>query len=39
MTLGGCIWQEKRVSEYIDLLRKLKRAERLQAEREEGNRR
>ncbi|KAJ5882556.1 uncharacterized protein N7529_001228 [Penicillium soppii] len=39
MTLGGCIWQEKRVTEYINLLRNLKRAERLQFEREEGNRR
>lgn len=39
MTLGGCIWQEKRVTEYIDLMRNLKRAERLQAEREQGNRR
>ncbi|CAI7572637.1 unnamed protein product [Penicillium bialowiezense] len=39
MTLGGCIWQEKRVTEYINLVRNLKRAERQQAEREQGNRR
>lgn len=39
MTLGGCIWQEKRVTEYINLMRKLKQAERLQAEREGGHRR
>lgn len=36
MTLGGCIWAEKRVTEYIDLIRKIKRAERYQAERESG---
>ncbi|KAJ5475914.1 hypothetical protein N7475_001643 [Penicillium sp. IBT 31633x] len=39
MTLGGCIWQEKRVTEYIELVRRLKRAERYEAERAEGNRR
>ncbi|KAJ6134236.1 hypothetical protein N7523_000558 [Penicillium sp. IBT 18751x] len=39
MTLGGCIWAEKRVTEYIDLIRQVKRAERYQAEREQGNRR
>lgn len=39
MTLGGCIWAEKRVTEYIDLIRKIKRAERYQAEREHGTRR
>ncbi|KAJ5545419.1 hypothetical protein N7535_006194 [Penicillium sp. DV-2018c] len=39
MTLGGCIWQEKRVTEYIELVRKMKRAERLEAERAESGRR
>lgn len=39
VTLGGCIWAEKRVTEYIDLVRKIRRAERLQAEREQGTRR
>lgn len=39
MTLGGCIWAERRVTEYIDLMRRIKRAERLQAEREQGSRR
>lgn len=39
MTLGGCIWAEKRVTEYIDLVRQIKRAERYQAEREQGIRR
>ncbi|KAH3264126.1 hypothetical protein KXW23_005249 [Aspergillus fumigatus] len=33
MTLGGCIWAERRVNEYIDFMRKVKRAERLQAQR------
>ncbi|KAH8431279.1 uncharacterized protein LDX57_008941 [Aspergillus melleus] len=33
MTLGGCIWAERRVSEYINVIRKVKRAERVQAER------
>ena len=28
MTLGGCIWAEKRYNEYIDLVRRIKRAER-----------
>ncbi|EEQ32644.1 conserved hypothetical protein [Microsporum canis CBS 113480] len=28
MTLGGCIWAEKRVGEYLDHVRKVKRAER-----------
>ncbi|EGE00548.1 hypothetical protein TESG_07820 [Trichophyton tonsurans CBS 112818] len=28
MTLGGCIWAEKRVGEYLDVVRKVKRAER-----------
>ncbi|KAI2696460.1 uncharacterized protein N7518_009468 [Penicillium psychrosexuale] len=39
MTLGGCIWQEKRVTEYIELLRRIKRTERLEAERAGGHRR
>lgn len=39
MTLGGCIWQEKRVTEYIELVRRIKRAERVEAERADGNRR
>ncbi|OQD78501.1 hypothetical protein PENDEC_c001G01809 [Penicillium decumbens] len=39
MTLGGCIWAEHRVTEYIDLVRKVKRAERYQAEYEQGIRR
>ncbi|EQL33155.1 hypothetical protein RJZ56_006242 [Blastomyces dermatitidis] len=34
MTLGGCIWAEKRVNEYLDLMRKVKRAERVEAEAE-----
>ncbi|KAF7586266.1 hypothetical protein BBP40_009179 [Aspergillus hancockii] len=33
MTLGGCIWAEKRVNDYIDLIRKTKRAEKLEAQR------
>ncbi|KAF9884331.1 hypothetical protein FE257_001844 [Aspergillus nanangensis] len=33
MTLGGCIWAERRVNDYIDLIRRTKRAERLQAQR------
>ncbi|KAL1863796.1 hypothetical protein Plec18167_008019 [Paecilomyces lecythidis] len=33
MTLGGCIWAEKRVTEYLEVMRKLKRAERAEAER------
>lgn len=32
MTLGGCLWAERRVNDYIDLIRKTKRAERLQAQ-------
>ena len=31
MTLGGCIWAEKRYEEYVSLVRKMKRAERAQA--------
>jgi hypothetical protein len=38
MTLGGCIWAERRVNEYIELTRRIKRAERLQAQREQGGR-
>ncbi|EPS26162.1 hypothetical protein POX_c04662 [Penicillium oxalicum] len=38
MTLGGCIWAERRVNEYIELMRRIKRAERLQAQREQGGR-
>ncbi|BCS17909.1 uncharacterized protein APUU_10737S [Aspergillus puulaauensis] len=34
MTLGGCVWAEHRVNGYIKTLRKVKRAERLQAQRE-----
>ncbi|KAL3432207.1 hypothetical protein BDV09DRAFT_198012 [Aspergillus tetrazonus] len=34
MTLGGCIWAEHRVNAYINNIRKVKRAERLQAQRE-----
>ncbi|KAE8348109.1 hypothetical protein BDV28DRAFT_153231 [Aspergillus coremiiformis] len=33
MTLGGCIWAERRVNDYIDVIRKTKRAERLEAQR------
>ncbi|KAI2995966.1 hypothetical protein M752DRAFT_111066 [Aspergillus phoenicis ATCC 13157] len=33
MTLGGCIWAERRVDEYIKYVRKVKRLEKLQAER------
>ena len=33
LTLGGCIWAERRVYDYIDLIRKTKRAERLEAQR------
>ncbi|EAS37446.3 uncharacterized protein CIMG_02800 [Coccidioides immitis RS] len=28
MTFGGCIWAEKRVQEYLDVMRKVKRAKR-----------
>ncbi|KAF7718689.1 Uncharacterized protein PECH_001469 [Penicillium ucsense] len=38
MTLGGCIWAERRVNEYIELVRRIKRAERLQAQWEQGRR-
>lgn len=38
MTLGGCIWAERRVTEYIELMRRIKRAERLQTERQQGSR-
>lgn len=38
MTLGGWIWAERRVNEYIELVRRIKRAERLQAERAQGSR-
>ncbi|KAL2785670.1 hypothetical protein BJX66DRAFT_51771 [Aspergillus keveii] len=34
MTLGGCVWAERRVNSYINMIRKVKRAERLQAQRE-----
>ncbi|KAL4877691.1 hypothetical protein BJY04DRAFT_221877 [Aspergillus karnatakaensis] len=34
MTLGGCIWAEHRVNDYIKEIRKAKRVERLQAQRE-----
>lgn len=34
MTLGGCIWAEHRVNNYIKLIRKVKRAERVQAQQE-----
>ncbi|PYH98871.1 hypothetical protein BO71DRAFT_13256 [Aspergillus ellipticus CBS 707.79] len=33
MTLGGCIWAERRVNDYIHFVRRVKRAERIQAER------
>ena len=35
MTLGGVVWAERRVNEYINTIRKVKRAERLQAQREQ----
>jgi hypothetical protein len=38
MTLGGCIWAERRVNDYIELVRRIKRAERRQAEMEERSR-
>ncbi|KMU79393.1 hypothetical protein CISG_07797 [Coccidioides immitis RMSCC 3703] len=28
MTFGGCIWAEKRVQEYLEVMRKVKRAKR-----------
>ncbi|KAI9371675.1 hypothetical protein BJX61DRAFT_12807 [Aspergillus egyptiacus] len=34
MTLGGCVWAEHRVNDFINDIRKAKRAERLQAQRE-----
>lgn len=33
MTLGGCVWAEKRVGEYLNALRKVRRAERNVAQR------
>ncbi|KAJ5921499.1 hypothetical protein N7454_006341 [Penicillium verhagenii] len=39
MILGGSIWAERRVSEYIDLIRQIKRVERQEAERASGTRR
>ncbi|KAJ5902505.1 hypothetical protein N7495_003033 [Penicillium taxi] len=39
MTLGGCIWAEKRYMEYTALMRKMKRVERLETERLHGTRR
>ncbi|KAJ9301362.1 hypothetical protein DTO271G3_1497 [Paecilomyces variotii] len=38
MTLGGCIWAEKRVSEYLEVMRKIKRAERTEAQRAQTGR-
>ncbi|KKZ62450.1 hypothetical protein EMCG_03152 [[Emmonsia] crescens] len=32
ITLGGCIWAEKRVNEYLEVMRKVKRAERMEVE-------
>lgn len=32
MTLGGCVYAERRVDQYIKLVRKVKRAERREAE-------
>ncbi|OJD12186.1 hypothetical protein AJ78_07177 [Emergomyces pasteurianus Ep9510] len=37
MTLGGCIWAEKRVNEYLEVTRKLNRAERGRDRRNEVN--
>lgn len=34
MILGGVVWAERRVTEYIDFMRKVKRVQRVQAERE-----
>ena len=34
MTLGGCVWAERRVAQYTDFMRKVKRVERVQAEQE-----
>lgn len=38
MTLGGCIWAEHRVTEYLEATRKVKRVERVQAERAQMSR-
>lgn len=38
MTLGGCISAERRVNEYTQLVRRVKRAERLQVERSQSSR-
>lgn len=38
MTLGGVVWAEGRVTEFIDFMRKVKRVERVRAERESGAR-
>ncbi|PGG97251.1 hypothetical protein AJ80_09720 [Polytolypa hystricis UAMH7299] len=32
VTLGGCIWAEKRVAEYLEVMRRVKRAERMRTE-------
>ncbi|OJJ43788.1 hypothetical protein ASPZODRAFT_135813 [Penicilliopsis zonata CBS 506.65] len=32
MTLGGCLWAEHRVNQYIEIMRRVKRAERRRAE-------
>jgi len=32
MTLGGCIWAEKRVGEYMEMLRRKRRLERMRGE-------
>ncbi|KAK2748092.1 hypothetical protein FQN57_001215 [Myotisia sp. PD_48] len=34
MTLGACIWAERRVAEYLGVVRKMKRAERRERERD-----
>lgn len=34
MTLGGCVWAERRVTEYIDVVRREKRAQRVRVQRE-----
>lgn len=36
MILGGVVWAERRVTEYIDFMRKVKRVQRVQAERQSG---
>lgn len=36
MIVGGCVWAEKRVGEYLEVVRRGKRVEKRRVEREGG---